>query len=145
FTTRHALLSDRGLRHAGNEDRACADPGRGLYLVSDGMAEAKSSQLAVDFLPDLLAADAPPDADLTQPEVAARVKRTIAAVSRRVRDARRKDLEIVGATLVLALVRGGHALLAHLGDSRIYRWRAGGLERLTRDHSRLQRMVELGW
>jgi protein phosphatase len=145
FTTRHALVSDRGLHHADNEDRAFADPDRGLFLISDGMAEAKSSQLAVDLLPTLLAQAVPPDADLTRPETAARVKQAVAAASRRVRDARRKDMEMVGATLVLALVRGGQALLAHLGDSRIYRCRAGGLERLTTDHSGLMRMVELGW
>jgi protein phosphatase len=144
-TTRHALLSDRGLRHDFNEDRAFADPGRGLYLVSDGMGEAGSPQLVVDTLPARLDEAVPPDADLLQAGTAIHVKQAIAALSRCVRDARRSDPDMVGATLVLVLLRGGQALLAHVGDSRIYRCRAGQLERLTCDHSRLQRMVEMGW
>lgn len=145
FTIRHALVTDRGLLHDANEDRAFADPQRGLYLVSDGMGEAKSSQLAIDTLPALMDETVPSDADLGQPDTAARVKHAIAATGRRVRDARRADRAMNGATLVLVLVRDGQALLAHVGDSRIYRMRAGQLERRTSDHSRVQKMLELGW
>ncbi len=144
-TIRHALLSDVGLRHTTNDDRAHADPERGLYLVSDGMGEAKSAQLVVDTLPGLLAEAVPADADLTQPDTAARVKQAIATTGRQVRDARRADPSRTGATLVLALMHGDRALLAHVGDSRIYRCRAGNLEWRTRDHSRVQRMLDLGW
>ncbi|HSK08977.1 MAG TPA: protein phosphatase 2C domain-containing protein [Vicinamibacterales bacterium] len=36
------------------------------------------------------------------------------------------------------------ATLAHVGDSRIYRWRDGRLDRLTRDHSWVQEQVDAG-
>lgn len=36
------------------------------------------------------------------------------------------------------------ATVAHVGDSRIYRWRAGRLDRLTRDHSWAQEQVDAG-
>ncbi len=36
------------------------------------------------------------------------------------------------------------ATLAHVGDSRIYRWRGGRLDRLTRDHSWVQEQVDAG-
>jgi serine/threonine protein phosphatase PrpC len=49
-----------------------------------------------------------------------------------------------GATLVLVLVRGGKALLAHLGDSRIYLRRQGKLEQLTHDHSLIQKRLDRG-
>ena len=36
------------------------------------------------------------------------------------------------------------ATLAHVGDSRVYRWRGGRLDRLTRDHSWVQEQVDAG-
>jgi protein phosphatase len=50
----------------------------------------------------------------------------------------------IGATLVLALVRSTKALLAHLGDSRIYLQRGGRLEQMTHDHSLVQQMIDRG-
>jgi serine/threonine protein phosphatase PrpC len=39
------------------------------------------------------------------------------------------------STVVVLLVRGPHCAILWAGDSRVYRWRGGKLERLTRDHS----------
>ena len=39
------------------------------------------------------------------------------------------------STVVVLLVRGVSCAVLWAGDSRVYRWRAGKLERLTRDHS----------
>jgi serine/threonine protein phosphatase PrpC len=47
------------------------------------------------------------------------------------------DLSGMGATLVCGLFHGASMHFAHVGDSRIYRWRAGELEQLTHDHSRV--------
>jgi serine/threonine protein phosphatase PrpC len=39
------------------------------------------------------------------------------------------------STVVVLLVRGASSAILWAGDSRVYRWRSGRLERLTRDHS----------
>jgi serine/threonine protein phosphatase PrpC len=39
------------------------------------------------------------------------------------------------STVVVLLVRGVHCAILWAGDSRVYRWRSGRLEQLTRDHS----------
>jgi serine/threonine protein phosphatase PrpC len=39
------------------------------------------------------------------------------------------------STVVALLVRGANLAVLWAGDSRVYRWRPGKLERLTRDHS----------
>src|SRR5205085_10552560 len=73
------------------------------------------------------------------------VRSAVAEVSRKVHAESEHRDDMLGATVVLALVRGGRALVAHLGDSRAYLLRAGQLERLTRDHSHLERLIDLGW
>jgi PPM family protein phosphatase len=50
----------------------------------------------------------------------------------------------MGTTLVAMATRGNHAWVAHVGDSRCYRFRDGRLERLTHDHSLVDEQVRLG-
>ncbi len=143
-----ACLSDRGRAHPGNEDRWFADPGVGLFLVADGMAFAEPAQLVVDHLPEMLRGALTRDGALNE-KAAKHVHETLKELSRLVREvalAKPGGAEWLGlgATLVLSIVRPTQALIAHLGDSRIYRFRAGRLERLTRDHSVKEELVAAG-
>lgn len=54
--------------------------------------------------------------------------------------------ELAGmGTTVSSIVRVGDQLaLAHIGDSRIYRWREGTLTQITKDHTFVQRLVDSG-
>jgi PPM family protein phosphatase len=144
-TISHAALSDPGRTHDENQDRWLVSSEQGLYLVSDGMAEDVSPQLVVDTLPGLLETALAGVEDLSDPRAAEGVRSAIAQVSRKVYAESERRYDMLGATIVLALVRGGQALVAHLGDSRAYLLRAGALEPLTRDHSQLEHMIALGW
>lgn len=46
----------------------------------------------------------------------------------------RSDLTGMGTTTSLALLTSGQVYVGHVGDSRIYRLRAGNLQQLTQDH-----------
>jgi serine/threonine protein phosphatase PrpC len=48
------------------------------------------------------------------------------------------------STCAMLMIRDGTAHWAHVGDSRIYRLRDGQVTRLTRDHSVVQMLVDLG-
>jgi PPM family protein phosphatase len=50
----------------------------------------------------------------------------------------------MGTTLVVGVFREDGLMLGHIGDSRCYRFRAGVLEQVTRDHSLLQEQLDAG-
>lgn len=50
----------------------------------------------------------------------------------------------LGSTVTAALTIGDQAFVANVGDSRTYLLRDGKLERLTQDHSLVERLVEAG-
>ncbi|HEX3152230.1 MAG TPA: protein phosphatase 2C domain-containing protein [Gemmataceae bacterium] len=50
----------------------------------------------------------------------------------------------MGCTAEVVLVDGASAVVGHVGDSRVYRMRGGKLVQITRDHTLVGRLVELG-
>ena len=50
----------------------------------------------------------------------------------------------MGTTAVVAAVLDGKGYVAHVGDSRAYRFKAGELSQITKDHSLVQSLVEQG-
>jgi len=53
-------------------------------------------------------------------------------------------LETPRTTCVACLVQAGHGYWAHVGDSRLYLFRQGGLIGATKDHSKVQYLVDQG-
>jgi protein phosphatase len=113
-----------------------------VFAVCDGMGGAAAgevaSRMAVDLIVECLAASA------KAPRAA--MEKAIAEANRKIfaRAHRETALLGMGTTLVLVRVEDGVAHLAHIGDSRCYRWRGGMLERLTQDHSLVDEQVRLG-
>jgi len=50
----------------------------------------------------------------------------------------------MGTTITGAMTVGAEAFIAHVGDSRAYLFRGGELQRLTRDHTLAQQLVDAG-
>ena len=50
----------------------------------------------------------------------------------------------MGSTLAALYVDGDKTIVVNIGDSRIYRMRAGVLEQLSKDHTIVQQMVDMG-
>jgi len=53
----------------------------------------------------------------------------------------RPTLAHMGTTISCLPLSGGHSIITHVGDSRIYRWRWGHLTCLTTDHTFVQEMI----
>ncbi|HEX3658584.1 MAG TPA: protein phosphatase 2C domain-containing protein [Pirellulales bacterium] len=147
---RYAGLSDVGRQRATNEDRWCADPKQGLFLVADGIggsaAGGLASQIVAEVLPGLLRSTLRGLENGAAEETTKRVAASLVDLSEHLRSESQIALGVkgVGSTVVLALVRSEQAVVAHLGDSRAYRWRAGHLEQLTTDHTIVQLLLERG-
>ena len=134
-----AGLSHRGLVRPVNEDAILIDPTGALWAVADGMGGHGHGDLAADLVIDAFARM--PHGAGGRGLLAEAFAAAHAEVQGR---ARAGGLGEIGATVVALLIEAGHATLAWAGDSRAYRLRRGALERLTRDHSLVQELLDLG-
>ena len=64
-----------------------------------------------------------------------RMDMAIRMAHREVQRESRGHLAEMGSTVAAVLLENDRALIAHVGDSRVYRVRQGDIEQLTRDHS----------
>ena len=64
------------------------------------------------------------------------VEETNSAINKAARDG--------GSTLALLFINSEKIHIAHIGDSRIYRYHQGKLTRMTKDHSKLQVLLDAG-
>jgi protein phosphatase len=131
-----AAMSDVGRRRQANEDRYALDPALGLFLVADGMgghqagrtASERASAAVLAAIDTLQAGPA---------SLAERLRYAVAAATREIFSVAAEHAELagMGTTLVVLLAGEGRVSLAHVGDSRAYLVRAGGIRQLTDDHS----------
>jgi PPM family protein phosphatase len=143
FLAAYAGATDRGRVRSGNEDNLLLLPEAGMFAVADGLggldAGDVASSTALAHLHDLCS---PPHS--CSDDATSRLETMIAAVNSRTY-AHRMDLgKNMATTLALVFISGGTVLAAHVGDSRIYRWRAGELTRITSDHSLVNELYEQG-
>ena len=137
---RAAGLTDTGRRRRQNEDAFVCDPP--LFAIADGMGGAQAGELA-----SRLAAAAIEEAGAAVADGEGVVGGVSAAYARVfVRGRTDPTVAGMGTTATVALVDEptGTMTLAHVGDSRAYRYRDGELEQLTTDHSLVAELVRTG-
>lgn len=160
-TNRHIAFgqaTDVGMVRSNNQDavlsmfsatRSAEEwPDFGLFAVADGMGGhhdgEKASALAIRTLvteltatlytPLITARHQNNDVPTSEILVASALKAN-GAVIRHVPDG--------GTTLTAAMIVGNLAYIAHVGDSRVYLIAGDRIEQITRDHSLVQRLIEL--
>jgi len=122
----------------------------GLFIVADGMGghaagelasqiavEEASTHLLKELLLPMLGAGGPTSPGVSIHEA---MESAFAAAHARVQN----ETPGGATTLTVALLMDRRLYVGHAGDCRIYRLRGGNLELLTRDHSLLNRLIELG-
>ena len=141
-------LTDVGRRRETNQDSLLVRTDLGVFAVADGMgghaAGEVASRIAIESLRDKLGGESHP---LRSPrEAAERLADAFQEGNRRICDSvvARGEWRGMGTTIVALIAVGDRAIIAHVGDSRAYRLRAGQLERMTHDHSWVSEQVRLG-
>ena len=150
-----AARTDPGRRRENNEDSVCTREDLGLFIVADGMgghvAGEIASRLVVQEVERFVAAASSAAAghapslggtgSAGDRLAAALVEANRLLAARIAEDA---ALEGMATTAVALLAEAEDIALAHVGDSRAYRWRAGQLTQLTSDHSWVEEQVRAG-
>ncbi len=142
-------ISDVGLVREHNEDAWAAYPERGLFLLADGMGGHAAGEIAADESVSYLHELVNQWHLLTQTsldEAVAFFRDAFTKVNTSIYEKGQHDpsLSGMGTTLCSLYFLQKHAIVAHVGDSRIYRLRDGSLEQLTEDHSLVSELVSLG-
>lgn len=149
-----ASLSDTGLVRAHNEDAIETSQELGLAILADGMGGYNAGEVASRMCVELIAKHLKQKQQSAwipllsrQTMVASRwITDAIAYANDRVLEAAHEHAEYVGmgTTIVVAMCHQDRLLVAHVGDSRVYRFRSGQLKQITRDHSVLQAQIDAG-
>ncbi len=132
-----------GRVRASNQDSGYA--GTHLFLVADGMGGHAGGDVASSLATQTVTAVADErfeTIDIARERLVEAVRTSAAELVEAVRQ--HPDLNGMGTTVSALLRHNNQVVIAHIGDSRVYRFRDGVLEQITTDHTFVQKLVETG-
>ena len=126
-----------------------------LLVVCDGMGGAAAgevaSSMAIDSVGQVMLSDgvAPPPPGLTDDALTAlgrKLRMAAQSANTQIFTEARQNVARsgMGTTMTAVLLRGTHAVIAQVGDSRAYVWRDGHFTQVTRDQSLVNQLLETG-
>ena len=149
--------TDLGRKRKKNEDSSLIDPVNGLFIVADGMGGGEqggeASRMAVESIRSTLFnsmgtlhtfADEPTRNNYK--EVQELVHKAVLGAHSNIRGKARSlpKGKYMGTTVTCLIICGRIGVVAHVGDSRLYRIRDNQVRQLTRDHSLVAERVRRG-
>jgi serine/threonine protein phosphatase PrpC len=149
-------LTHSGMVRAHNEDSVAADATCGLVVLADGMGGYNAGEVASGIAVSVTMTEtaqplknASPiarDEESGEELAVVLLGRSIQKANASIYQAAQSDAQYagMGTTIVSALFYDNRVVVAHVGDSRLYRLRDETLEAITRDHSLLQEQIDCG-
>ncbi|SDJ71879.1 Stp1/IreP family PP2C-type Ser/Thr phosphatase [Microbulbifer yueqingensis] len=151
--------SDIGLFREDNEDRVfCYEDTHHPFayvILADGMGGHRGGAMASEIATrsihncldqvlseSFLASPAAQQEELLK----STMTRAIDSANQQILEAKKSNPEYarMGTTVVAAAIWNDYLVVAHVGDSRAYHWSGRRLQRLTRDHSFVQELIDSG-
>jgi serine/threonine protein phosphatase PrpC len=119
------------------DDLAC-------YVVADGAGGYEGGEIAAAITVESVVTDFDDRTTFGEPTLKTWIAQAMDEVARGKHGA--EHLSSMKATVAVALLdkQQGMAMWAHLGDTRVYLFRAGRLLQATRDHSLVQQLIDAG-
>lgn len=141
-TPTSAAVSHVGKIRSNNQDSGYA--GAHLFMVADGMGGHAGGDVASAITTKRVAEADVEYASVEDAEFA--LQSALIAANSLLAETVFEHSELTGmGTTVSGIIRvGDRVALAHIGDSRIYRFRDGELTQISRDHTFVQRLVDSG-
>lgn len=150
-------VTDVGRKRKHNEDSFFIDEKIGMFLVADGMGGHAAGEVASGMSVQIIhreletryeemSAALKAGSVEARNEALAEVSRAIAVACREVFAVAEADesKKGMGTTIAMLFVFGEEAIVAHVGDSRVYMLREGACYQLTEDHSLIQEQLKRG-
>ncbi|MCD4678709.1 MAG: Stp1/IreP family PP2C-type Ser/Thr phosphatase [Desulfobacula sp.] len=148
-------LTDQGLKRENNEDsfliveknqKSCDTITMGsMYAVADGMgghaAGETASKMACKGLMNYYQNN-----EILSDHFLGRLEKITSSTDKEILAHSKEYPEMtgMGTTLSVLVIHESDAFIAHIGDSRIYRVRNNDMEQLTKDHTQVQQLVDMG-
>ncbi len=145
-------ITDVGMRRANNQDSYLSVPAenrerfnsRGhLFVVADGMGAHAAGELASKMATEAISLNYFRD---TNPDAVAALRDAVVQANKEIytRGQQNPEFHNMGTTASTLAILPQGAVIAHVGDSRVYRLRRGVFEQLTFDHSLVWEMEASG-
>lgn len=142
FQGSSVAISHTGKIRSNNQDSGYA--GSNLFVVADGMGGHAGGDVASSIAISHLRALDHSFESTVSAEIALQDTLLNAASDLVETVAQRPELTGMGTTVSALLMVDDYAVIAHIGDSRIYLYRDGNLTQITSDHTFVQRLVDSG-
>jgi len=148
-------LTDQGLKRENNEDsfliveknqENCDTITMGsLFAVADGMGGHAAGETASKMACKGLMVYYQNKNNLSDNFIE-RLKKVFSSTDKEILSYSKEYPELtgMGTTLSVLLIHESDAFIAHIGDSRIYRLQNNSLEQLTKDHTKVQQLIDMG-
>lgn len=149
-------LTDSGLVRSHNEDTVAELRAYGLAVLADGMGGYNAGEVASGIATSVILSEVEGRLSKASPALAdpksgrelgnLLIERAIRKSNASIFQAAQSQPQYsgMGTTIVTALFYDNRAIVAHVGDSRLYRLRDGELKTVTKDHSLLQEQLDSG-
>lgn len=145
-------VTDIGLVRRENQDaylvRECTTSGHTICVVCDGMGGAAGGQLASRIATETFTSELEKvlSPGMTPEQLIAASSYAAALANQAIQAAaeEKEECKGMGTTLVAAVSYEGGTVVINVGDSRAYHVTENGITRITKDHSLVERMVDMG-
>lgn len=135
--------TDVGCVRPVNEDAVLSEPEKRLWAVADGMGGHEIGDVASKKLVEVLETVSP---QATLSDYVDAVEDALLSVNQQLIEYAKVMFEnqTMGTTIVCLVVKDNVGVCLWVGDSRLYRYRNNRLQQLSRDHSQVAEMVQMG-